>query len=98
MGAKNIRKLCAVYAGLTSGFEIIHGLVDRIMTLSEVAPEPEYVSNSGKDQKRSIVWQRMGGFIQYRSWRQRVKVKVINAPTGQLIVAAAIIDDIQKLR
>jgi len=96
VGAKNIRKLCAVYAGLTSGFEIIHGLVDCIMTLSEVVPE--YVSNSGKDQKRSIVWQRMGGFIQYRSWRQRVKVKVINTPTGQLIVAAAIIDDIQKLR
>jgi phenylalanyl-tRNA synthetase beta chain len=48
VGAKNVRKLAAVYAGPTSGFEIIHGLVDRIMTLTEVAPEPEYVATSGK--------------------------------------------------
>ena len=46
VGTKNVRKLSAVYAGPTSGFEIIHGLVDRIMTLTEVAPEPEYVANS----------------------------------------------------
>ena len=48
VGAKNIRKLAAVYAGPTSGFEIIHGLVDRIMTLSEVAPEDAYVATSTK--------------------------------------------------
>jgi phenylalanyl-tRNA synthetase beta chain len=48
VGAKNARRICAVYAGPTSGFEIIHGLVDRIMTLSEVAPEAEYVANSAK--------------------------------------------------
>lgn len=48
VGAKNVRKLAAVYAGPTSGFEIIHGLVDRIMTLTEVAPEAEYVSTSVK--------------------------------------------------
>lgn len=48
VGAKNVRNLCAVYAGPTSGFEIIHGLVDRIMTLTEVAPEEEYVKNSSK--------------------------------------------------
>ena len=47
VGAKNVRKLCAVYAGPTSGFEIIHGLVDCIMTLSGVAPELEYVANDG---------------------------------------------------
>mmetsp|Transcript_31954 Transcript_31954/g.49537 ORF Transcript_31954/g.49537 Transcript_31954/m.49537 type:complete len:640 (+) Transcript_31954:112-2031(+) len=46
VGTKNVRKLSAVYAGPTSGFEIIHGLVDRIMTLTEVAPEPAYVANS----------------------------------------------------
>lgn len=39
VGAKNQRQVCAVYAGPTSGFEIIHGLADRIMTLTEVAPE-----------------------------------------------------------
>lgn len=48
VGAKNERKLCAVYAGPTSGFEIIHGLVDRIMTLTEVQPEKEYIENSAK--------------------------------------------------
>jgi len=48
VGAKNIRRICAVYAGPTSGFEIIHGLVDRIMTLTEVAPEKEYIENSLK--------------------------------------------------
>lgn len=48
VGAKNARRVCAVYSGPTSGFEIIHGLVDRIMTLTEVAPEQEYVANSAK--------------------------------------------------
>jgi phenylalanyl-tRNA synthetase beta chain len=48
VGAKNVRKLAAVYAGPTSGFEIIHGLVDRIMTLTEVAPEAGYVATSVK--------------------------------------------------
>ena len=46
VGSKNVRHVCAVYAGPTSGFEIIHGLVDRILTLTEVAPAPEYISNS----------------------------------------------------
>jgi len=46
VGSKNVRHVCAVYAGPTSGFEIIHGLVDRILTLTEVAPSPEYISNS----------------------------------------------------
>uniref|UniRef100_A0A7S3P646 phenylalanine--tRNA ligase n=1 Tax=Amphora coffeiformis TaxID=265554 RepID=A0A7S3P646_9STRA len=44
VGAKNARRICAVYAGPTSGFEIIHGLVDRIMTLTEVAPTDDYVA------------------------------------------------------
>ena len=46
VGAKNVRRVCAVYAGPTSGFEIIHGLVDRILSLCEVAPQPHYVANS----------------------------------------------------
>lgn len=48
VGAKNWRKLAAVYASPTSGFEVIHGLVDRIMTLTEVAPEGAYVATSIK--------------------------------------------------
>jgi phenylalanyl-tRNA synthetase beta chain len=33
VGAKNVRRLCALYTGQTDGFEIIHGLVDRVMQL-----------------------------------------------------------------
>ena len=35
VGATNHRRLIALYTGPTSGFEIIHGLVDRIMLLLE---------------------------------------------------------------
>lgn len=62
VGAKNSRRLCAVYAGPTSGFEIIHGLVDRIMTLSEVAPEAEYVANSAKSDEEKYRVSREGWF------------------------------------
>jgi phenylalanyl-tRNA synthetase beta chain len=31
--ARNERHLCATYTGKTSGFEIIHGLLDRVMTM-----------------------------------------------------------------
>jgi len=47
IGAKNSRRVCATYSGPTSGFEVIHGLVDRIMTLCEVAPMKDYVASSG---------------------------------------------------
>lgn len=52
VGAKNARRIAAVYAGPTSGFEIIHGLVDRIMTLLEIAPDEEYVKNSKSDDEK----------------------------------------------
>ncbi|XP_034938881.1 phenylalanine--tRNA ligase beta subunit [Chelonus insularis] len=35
-GAKNQRRLCAVYSNKSAGFEIIHGLLDRVMLLLEV--------------------------------------------------------------
>lgn len=47
VGAKNARRVCATYSGPTSGFEVIHGLVDRIMTLCEVAAQADYVASSG---------------------------------------------------
>ncbi|KAL7540929.1 hypothetical protein ACHAXR_010486 [Thalassiosira sp. AJA248-18] len=47
VGARNARRVCATYSGPTSGFEVIHGLVDRIMTLCEVAPQDDYVASSG---------------------------------------------------
>lgn len=36
VGARNRRHLCAVYANKSAGFEIIHGLVDRVLLLLEV--------------------------------------------------------------
>ncbi|EQC40974.1 phenylalanyl-tRNA synthetase, beta subunit [Saprolegnia diclina VS20] len=33
VGAKNVRRLCGLYTGNTDGFEVIHGLVDRVMQL-----------------------------------------------------------------
>jgi len=62
VGAKNARRVCAVYAGPTSGFEIIHGLVDRIMTLSEVAPEAAYIANSAKSDEEKFRVSREGWF------------------------------------
>jgi len=62
VGAKNSRRVCAVYAGPTSGFEVIHGLVDRIMTLSEVSPENEYVANSSKTDEEKYRVSKEGWF------------------------------------
>ncbi|XP_046398376.1 phenylalanine--tRNA ligase beta subunit [Ischnura elegans] len=36
VGARNERRICAVISDKTSGFEIIHGLLDRIMLVLEV--------------------------------------------------------------
>lgn len=41
VGAKNYRHLCAVYYNKNPGFEIIHGLLDRIMQLLDVPPGEE---------------------------------------------------------
>ncbi|WVZ09360.1 hypothetical protein V8G54_013890, partial [Vigna mungo] len=37
VGAKNLRQLAALYCGANAGFEIIHGLVDRVMEKNGVA-------------------------------------------------------------
>ena len=47
-GSRNCRHLAALYAGPTSGFEIIHGLADRIMTLLQIGPTNAYAGNSKK--------------------------------------------------
>lgn len=36
VGARNERHLCAVYANNAAGFQIVHGLLDRIMQVLEV--------------------------------------------------------------
>lgn len=38
VGARNQRQLCAVNYNTSSGFEVIHGLLDRIMQLMDVKP------------------------------------------------------------
>eukprot|EP00727_Mastigamoeba_balamuthi_P000842 m51a1_g10755 putative phenylalanine--trna ligase beta subunit (600) ;mRNA; f:382544-385979 len=42
VGARNERRLCAIYSGLTSGFERVHGLLDRLMQILEVKPRFAY--------------------------------------------------------
>ena len=46
IGARNERHFVALYASHTSSFEVIHGLVDRIMALTQILPESGYASNS----------------------------------------------------
>lgn len=40
VGARNKRYLCAMYTNLTSAFEIIHGLLERVMMLLEIPKTP----------------------------------------------------------
>jgi len=36
VGARNKRQLCAIYMNTSGGFEVIHGLLDRVMLLLEI--------------------------------------------------------------
>lgn len=36
VGARNVRRLAALYVGKTSGLEYIHGVLDRIMEVLEI--------------------------------------------------------------
>uniref|UniRef100_A0A8C2EIZ4 Phenylalanine--tRNA ligase beta subunit n=1 Tax=Cyprinus carpio TaxID=7962 RepID=A0A8C2EIZ4_CYPCA len=38
VGARNNRRLCAVYYNKSPGFEVIHGVLDRVMQLLDVKP------------------------------------------------------------
>ncbi|CAK9253995.1 unnamed protein product [Sphagnum jensenii] len=46
LGASNARRLVALHAADTNGFEIIHGLVDRVMGSVQLCPDDRYASNS----------------------------------------------------
>lgn len=41
VGARNERRLAAVYYNKTAGFEIVHGFLDRVMRLLDVNPSKE---------------------------------------------------------
>nr|SVE87290.1 EOG090X03QT [Daphnia similis]SVE87916.1 EOG090X03QT [Daphnia similis] len=40
VGARNCRKLCIVYYNKSPGFELVHGLLDRLMQLLEIPLDP----------------------------------------------------------
>ena len=69
VGARNERRVCATHSGTTSGFEAIHGLVDRIMTLCEVAPEEEYAASSG-GKAEDLVHCKEGWFYSVREHKE----------------------------
>lgn len=45
VGARNERKICAVNCNKTAGFEIVHGLLDKIMLLLEVPWDAKKIGN-----------------------------------------------------
>lgn len=46
IGCRNARRLVGLFASHSSGFEVIHGLVDRVMTGVQIQPEGGYAANS----------------------------------------------------
>ena len=46
IGCKNARRLVGLYSSYSSGFEIIHGLADKIMTCVQIQPDEQYAANS----------------------------------------------------
>lgn len=56
VGARNVRRLAASCTGMTAGFEVVHGLVDRVMTLVQIGPTTEYAGKSLRgDEKVAVV-------------------------------------------
>ena len=52
VGARNERHLLATYTGLTAGFEVIHGLLDRVMTCANVPPTAAYAADSLREEEK----------------------------------------------
>lgn len=66
-GARNIRKLTAISCSSTAGFEVVHGLLDRVMLLLNIPPgkpvdgKKSYYLQAGEDPayfpgRRADVW------------------------------------------
>lgn len=49
VGAKNIRKLVGLHAAHSSAFEVVHGLVDRVMRCAQIVPLEVYAMTSMSD-------------------------------------------------
>jgi len=41
VGARNVRRLLALYCGTKGGFEVVHGLLDRVMEALDVRADPD---------------------------------------------------------
>lgn len=54
VGAVNVRKLVATYTGQSAGFEVIHGLLDRVMACAQIAPSPSYADLGKDDENYSV--------------------------------------------
>ena len=96
VGARNERRLAALYSGPTAGVEIIHGLVDRIMELLEVTHRP-YKWDASITAKTSPVYGR-GGLRYYVEpaieknvtasyFPGRVAQIIIEKETGESLIA-----------
>lgn len=66
VGARNERRICAINCNKTAGFEIVHGLLDKIMLLLEVPWNPQkgdtgyYLrATSGKGKDIILIGKRM---------------------------------------
>eukprot|EP00003_Mantamonas_plastica_P008129 TRINITY_DN1703_c0_g1_i3.p1 TRINITY_DN1703_c0_g1~~TRINITY_DN1703_c0_g1_i3.p1 ORF type:complete len:220 (+),score=90.78 TRINITY_DN1703_c0_g1_i3:126-785(+) len=61
VGSKNVRKVCALYSNTHSGFEQIHGLLDRLMLMLEIGSNEYWLDdkqcedNTFFDGRRSTV-------------------------------------------
>lgn len=46
IGAQNARRLVGLYSSHSSSLEVVHGLMDRVMAASQIAPEETYAKSS----------------------------------------------------
>ena len=46
IGAQNERRLVGLYSSHSSSLEVVHGLMDRVMAASQIAPEEAYAKSS----------------------------------------------------
>jgi hypothetical protein len=72
VGARNVRRMVASYTGLTAGFEVVHGLVDRVMTLVQVRHRPFSIFTAFSHSPLSPISQlTLGDMYIYRAFSAR---------------------------
>ena len=61
--ARNIRKMAAVYCGRKAGFEIVHGLLDRLMLMLDVENIKNKAGSAGSDKAGYYIEQHDGELL-----------------------------------